>query len=511
MATIYRKYRPQIFDQVFGQEHVITTLRKALETERVAHAYIFTGSRGVGKTTVARLLAKAVNCLDKKTRPCGKCANCVAIAENKFIDLIEIDAASNRGIDEIRQLRDKVQFSPSIGKKRIYIIDEVHMLTREAFNALLKTLEEPPEHTVFIFATTEAHKVPATVLSRCQRFDFRLAGGDLIKKSLKQIAKTEKLTLSDEVLDLIARVSEGSFRDSQSLLDQLSSHMEGKGVTLEDAVRILNLSSPQEVRRFIGYVDSRETSQAIELIENLKSTGVSIPDFLAMVIQEVRSSLIEQIKKGQTSEEQAQFLRKLMQAQNELKFSPIESLPIELMVYEVCVADSEKGKWQSEKKGTGKPNSSDQNSKTEEKKIENKKIDQSIEDRKWKMENATGEVKDKPKQKETAQEKPKLNSRDQKPTRLLTNDMKLAIVDEVSRKKKTLGSLLCDCSIEGDSKQVNIVSEYPFHRDTLKSEKNLLLIEEVIGTIVSPRVKVNFTVKQESDLAGEIDSVFGGS
>ncbi|MFH1910097.1 MAG: DNA polymerase III subunit gamma/tau [bacterium] len=487
MATIYRKYRPQVFDQVFGQEHVITTLKKALETERVAHAYIFTGSRGVGKTTVARLLAKAVNCLDKKTRPCGKCANCVAIAENKFIDLIEIDAASNRGIDEIRQLRDKVQFSPSVGKKRIYIIDEVHMLTREAFNALLKTLEEPPEHTVFIFATTEAHKVPATVLSRCQRFDFRLADGDLIKKSLKQIAKTEKLTLSDEVLDLIARVSEGSFRDAQSLLDQLSSHMEGKGVTLEDAVRILNLSSPQEVTRFIGYVDTKEASQAISLVENLKSTGTSIPDFLAMVILEVRSSLIEQIKKGQASEIQAQFLRKLMQAQSELKFSPVESLPIELMVYELCFAELNNkiqmtnvppASAEAEQLRAGKSNSKAENPKQESNSEKSSPKDPKI---------AEGKIKN------------------------LSKDMKLAIVDEVSRKKKTLGSLLCDCSIEGDSKQVSIISEYPFHRDTLKSEKNLLLIEEVIGTIVGPRVKVNFTVKKESDLAGEIDSVFGGS
>ncbi len=484
MATIYRKYRPQVFDEVFGQEHVITTLQKALETDRVAHAYIFTGSRGVGKTTVARLLAKAVNCLDKKTRPCGKCANCVAIAENKFIDLIEIDAASNRGIDEIRQLRDKVQFSPSVGKKRIYIIDEVHMLTREAFNALLKTLEEPPEHSVFIFATTEAHKVPATVLSRCQRFDFRLADGELIKKSLKQIAKTEKLTINEEVLDLVAKVSEGSFRDAQSLLDQLSSHMEGKGVTLEDAVRILNLSSPQEVTRFIGYVATKEASQAISLVENLKSTGTSIPDFLAMVILEVRSNLIEQIKKGQTNDREAQFLRKLMQAQSELKFSPVESLPIELMVYEVCVGQE-----------------------NQESRIKNDKKEESQTSDVKSQINSKAET---PKQESNPE---KSSPKDSKPSEVkvknLDADMKQAIVDEVSRKKKTLGSLLCDCTIEGDSKQLNIVCEYPFHRDTLKSEKNLLLIEEVIGTIVGPKVKVNFTVKKESDLAGEIDSVFG--
>src|SRR5512143_1850718 len=191
--ALYRKYRPQGWDAVIGQDHVVRTMTNAIKADRVGHAYLFAGPRGTGKTTLARLLAKAVNCLneDPKKRPCNECVNCKAVNENRFMDLIEIDAASNTGVEDIRDLRDKINFSPSQGKYKVYIIDEVHMLSTQAFNALLKTLEEPPPHAIFVLATTEIHKIPATVLSRCQRHEFRRVPVDEILNNLKQIATAE--------------------------------------------------------------------------------------------------------------------------------------------------------------------------------------------------------------------------------------------------------------------------------------------------------------------------------
>src|SRR5271157_2363511 len=214
--ALYRKYRPQGWAEVVGQEHVVQTLRNAIVADRVAHAYLFAGPRGTGKTTLARLLAKAVNCLaeDRTKRPCNECENCKAVNENRFMDLIEIDAASNTSVDDVRDLRDKINFSPSQGKYKIYIIDEVHMLSTSAFNALLKTLEEPPPHVIFVLATTEPKKIPATVLSRCQHLPFSRMSGHKIKERLKTIADTEGIKIASSPLEMITRAADGSMRDA---------------------------------------------------------------------------------------------------------------------------------------------------------------------------------------------------------------------------------------------------------------------------------------------------------
>jgi len=492
MATIYRKYRPQTFDEVYGQEHILETLKQALKLNRVAHAYLFSGARGVGKTTVARLLAKAVNCLDEKVKPCGKCANCLAIQENRFIDLIEIDAASNRGIDEIRQLRDKIQFSPSVGKKRVYIIDEVHMLTREAFNALLKTLEEPPEHTIFIFATTEAHKVPVTVLSRCQRFDFRLGGEELVKKSLKEIAKREKLKLDDKIIDLLVRTSGGSFRDAQSLLDQLSSRSIESDLSYEDALALLNLSSVAEVENFIALLKESDGKSAIEFIESLKEKGVSFPDFLAQLIIELRRKLIEKIKADEDSLWENRALKRLMLAEADMKFAPVESLPLELASYEVCV--------------------STQNTEYRIQNTEEKRIRKNTE---YKIENTEKKSENSENKKLTRNSKLKTqNSTDdeEKPAPEIipiTRDIKHAVVMEVSGKNKTLGALLADLSWEGDSSEVKIIAQYTLHKNMITNKKNLLILENCLQSVLQCKSKVTCVIKKEEDIAEEIDSVFG--
>ena len=246
--ALYRKWRPARFEQVIGQEHITQTLQNSVAAERVGHAYLFCGPRGTGKTTTARLLAKAVNCLDEdpSIRPCNQCAVCESVNEGRFLDLIEIDAASNTGVDDIRDLRDKINFSPNLGRYKVYIIDEVHMLSTAAFNALLKTLEEPPAHAMFILATTEEHKVPATIKSRCQQFNFRLLSISEISGRLAWLAQKESLTIEPGALELIARQGAGSLRDAESLLDQLVV-APGDTITLERAQMVLGTAANASV------------------------------------------------------------------------------------------------------------------------------------------------------------------------------------------------------------------------------------------------------------------------
>src|SRR5512140_2425122 len=293
--ALYRKYRPKGWDQVVGQGHVVQTLKNAIAADRVGHAYLFAGPRGTGKTTLARLLAKAVNCLDAdpKSRPCNECANCKAVNESRFMDLIEIDAASNTGVDDIRDLRDKINFSPSQGKFKVYIIDEVHMLSTQAFNALLKTLEEPPPHAMFILATTEIHKIPATVLSRCQRHEFRRVPVDEIAANLNAIVKAEGWKADDEALTLIARQATGSVRDAQSLLDQLSSM--GSSITIELAEAVLGTATSQTVLEVVGSIRNREPARGLNAIHGALDSGADPRTLARQIVEYMRDLMLVQM------------------------------------------------------------------------------------------------------------------------------------------------------------------------------------------------------------------------
>ncbi len=353
--AFYRKWRPQTFDQVVGQEHVTQTLRNALASERVRHAYLFAGLRGTGKTTMARLVAKAVNCLaeDPAARPCNECVICQAINEGRFLDLIEIDAASHTSVDDVRELRDKVGFRPNEGRYKVYIIDEVHRFSGSAFDALLKTLEEPPEHAIFILATTEIHKVPATILSRCQRFDFRRIPVRQIIQRLQSLAEAEGINAEPEALALIARAATGSLRDAESLLDQLAA-ANAEGIMLEQVQATLGTIDAALVMNLVDSLVSRDVAMGLALIDQALDQGADLRQFARQIVQHLRGMLLIQLDGAElldvSSESRkrmalqaeristpalVQAIKRFSQAEGDLMGGWQPQLPLELALVEV--------------------------------------------------------------------------------------------------------------------------------------------------------------------------------
>lgn len=290
--VLARKWRPQLFQDVIGQEHITQTLMNAIHSDRLAHAYLFSGARGVGKTSVARILAKAVNCSERKDdNPCNKCTSCIEITGGSSMDVQEIDGASNRGIDEIRELRENIKFMPASGRFRVYIIDEVHMLTLPAFNALLKTLEEPPPHVKFFFATTEPHKVPVTILSRCQRFDFKRIPLNQIVKQLKKITQEEGIEISNIGLTIIAREAEGSMRDAESLLDQVVS-FSGSKVEDKNITDILGIVDRDLIFDASRAIIEGSAKNCIEIVEKVYNHGFDIKEFYRDLMDQFRNLMV---------------------------------------------------------------------------------------------------------------------------------------------------------------------------------------------------------------------------
>jgi len=286
-----RKWRPQKFEDVVGQEHITATLKNAIKNNRIAHAYIFTGPRGVGKTTTARILAKGLNCENPKDfEPCNQCTMCKSINDSQTLDIIEIDGASNRGIDEIRTLRESVKYAPTRGRYKIYIIDEVHMLTKESFNAFLKTLEEPPAHTIFVFATTDIHKVPLTIISRCQRFDFRRIQLDTIKLQLSKIANEEKVSIDDKTLTFLAKKADGALRDAQSLFDQVISFC-GEKIDSDTVSQMLNLIDEELFFNISDAVLEKDFNIVFETTEKIYQNGWDFIDFTDGLLEHFRNIL----------------------------------------------------------------------------------------------------------------------------------------------------------------------------------------------------------------------------
>lgn len=491
-VALYRKYRPVDFDQTLGQEHVIRVLKNAVLSNNISHAYLFSGPRGVGKTSVARILAKALNCQKrKKHNPCGECPTCIGIAEGRIIDLVEIDAASNRGIDEIRDLREKVKFLPTDADYKVFIIDEVHMLTKEAFNALLKTLEEPPSHAIFILATTEINKVPATIISRCQRHDFRRVKiADIVSK-LSKIRKEEKIKISDEALELIAETSEGGFRDAESLLDQLS----GAGLSKIEEVdveNILGLAPHKIISEYARACLLGNSKKALSVLDKAADGGVDLAIMTKALIEFVRKLTVIKIGTEENVEGTKEQITELVKIAEETEIERLLNFSDDLLwaqlafktninpkaVLSLVVArNSIIKKTEPAVTEVTKEELPKKISKKEYKKLKTKKIKENIE---------------------------------------ITNGKWKQFLLEVKSKNNTIYAFLRVAHPTYKNGEIVLVFPYKFHKERIEEHKNKKIVEDVLekiygqGIIIKCELEGNGNNNSKVEDVNKAASILGG-
>ncbi len=484
------KWRPQNFDEVVGQDHITTTLKNAVLKSRLANAYLFAGPHGVGKTSTARILAKSLNCKNGPTvNPCQKCPACVEISQSRSFDVIEIDGASNRGIDEIRTLRENVKFSPTAGRFKIYIIDEVHMLTAEAFNALLKTLEEPPEFVKFIFATTQPHKVLATVLSRCQRFNFRPITLVKIMEQLKKIIRDEKLEIEDEVIFTIAKASEGSLRDAESILDQLISFNRDK-LSINDIASVLGVLREDMLFALTDKIIRKDSKSVIELLNKILDEGKDISVLLMNLIEHFRNLMVAKVSEADQvlidlpqevcerlyKQSQAFSLEEIMHFFNILANTQemtkrLDSLRIPL---EICLI-----KLTQDKRGSG----------------------ESLKPRPQKDEKSVEAAKEKAPKEEKIEDPPPINA-EINITHTLDNIKSSwqEIIENLKRVRMSVGTYLDEgfpLKLENNILTISFPKNYSFHKESLEKKENKAIIEKAIEDLLKVKIRLNFFLSKE--------------
>lgn len=520
--ALYHTHRPQQFSDIVGQEHIIKTIINQIAGDKVAHAYLFSGPRGIGKTTAARLLAKAVNCVnrkDKESEPCSQCSSCEEIASSRAIDVIEIDAASHTGVDNVREnIIENAQFKPTKSKYKVFIIDEVHMLSTSAFNALLKTLEEPPAHVIFILATTELHKLPETIVSRCQRFNFHKVGYDDLKKFLKKIAKAEKIKIDDDVLDRIINKSDGCARDAISLLDQIMATGE-KDITADVASLVLPTSNVEETLQFVATLINKDAKSGLELINSLADSGLNLLQFANDTIELLRIMMVtkanakasglgldlnDKIKKELVKlnkeieyNELVQLIDLLMKRRLEIKSAPLSQLPLEMVVVE----------WSQNQGSEIKNQKSDGNDTPPD----NPSIGNRGEDLKTQTDVKTQNFA-------SQQSSQQTTSQQEEPKTTLTERVKKLVTKEPSFTQKdieakwsdfiqkvennftSLAFILKMADIDGvENDTVNFSVQYSFHKDKLTEKQCQKNIENLLGEVMDCRVKIAVCVKEPAE------------
>ncbi len=541
--VLYRKYRPLNFDDVVGQQHVIKTIKNSIKNDKVAHAYLFSGSRGIGKTTIARILAKVINCENPKdSNPCNECDICQSINQNKFLDMVEIDAATHTQVDKMRDIIDRINFTPSFGKYKVYIIDEVHMLSKGAFNALLKTLEEPPSHVVFILATTEIHKIPATIISRCQRFDFRRLKVVEITNCLTDIAKKEGVKVSKKALDFIAINANGGMRDSESLMGQILS-VSGDEITLEDVQEILSVVDISISIKMVGLILEKKYSEAIEYIDEITDSGYDIEQFTISIIEFSRklllikiSSDMEQHFASEMTEEQitelkklsevatlsqvVQIIREFIKAKEGIRSAIIPQLPLELAVAQIAIEDKDgKSLTNSDKNDYNRKIAKPIKKITEQ---VSKSVKQSGDFIKKSIEGGESIIRDaivnKNEEAEIKNTEPvkieeiketedkvveKQKDIESNISLELVKDEWCDILEEVKPHNHSLTAFLKTCQpVATAENEILISCEYSFHKDKLNKLENKIIIENVMKEIFKTEILVKFIAHEEAKSMG---------
>ena len=482
--ALYRKWRPQRFSEVVDQRYTVQTLVNAISRGEISHAYLFSGPRGTGKTSVARIFAKAINCPNQKDgEPCNACPGCERITRGRALDVIEIDGASNRGIDQIRQLREEVNFAPAQSRYKIYIIDEVHMLTNEAFNALLKTLEEPPAHVIFVFATTEPHKVPATVLSRCQAFEFKTIPEEQIEAHLKEISQIEKIQIDEEALSAIARHARGALRDALVLLEQLVSYKGRETITAQDLYDMLGLPPTETLDRFLSALIAKDGEEALQTIEELAERGRDLELFLDEAVHRSRDHLIRRLQGTEPSlpgstEDWIGLTGRLLELKREMRYAFDKRILLEVKALEIARAptletpaasapkSAEKPAERSVAKATSRPETPAQPKRTQKQRPAEEPLS------------------------EPAAEEP------ESVEPIAASDRWPTLLRRARREKPALYALLAEASSrpEGDALIIEYPPDFTFHKERLEQPENLQIIENLVREIYGDvRLTIGFS------------------